>query len=101
MEPMASWVEFDIRPGMLPAFLDAARLDAGRTARNEAGNCRYGILQDPALPNRVCFHEVGGDDDALVAPGEVPQFMTYLATTESTIGARKAAGPNVAQHGKA
>lgn len=101
MERFALWVEFDIRPGMLPAFLDAARLDAEGSVRNEPDCYRFDILQDPALPNRVCFYEVYADDAAFAAHREMPHFKTYLATTEPMIAAKKATRLNAAQHGKA
>ncbi len=100
MEHFALWVEFDLRPGMLPAFLDAARLDAEGSVRNEPGCYRFDILQDPALPNRVCFYEVYQDDAAFAVHREMPHFKTYLATTEPMIIAKKATRLNVAQRGK-
>ncbi|HEX3136685.1 MAG TPA: antibiotic biosynthesis monooxygenase, partial [Casimicrobiaceae bacterium] len=44
MHCFALWVEFDLRPGHLAAFLEAARLDAEGSVGNEPGCRRFDIL---------------------------------------------------------
>jgi quinol monooxygenase YgiN len=100
MEHFALWVEFDIKPGMLPAFMAAARLDAEGSVAHEPGCHRFDILQDTAIANRVCFYEVYTDEAAFAAHREMPHFKTYLATTEPMLAAKKATRLHVAQHGK-
>lgn len=90
MKQFAVWVQFDVRPGMLPAFLDAARLDAQGSVGNEPGCHRFDILQDPEVPNRVYFYEVYEDEAAFAAHREMPHFKTYFTTTEPMVAAKTA-----------
>lgn len=99
MKHFAVWVQFDVKPGQLPAFLDAARLDAQGSVRNEPGCHRFDILQDPEVANRVYFYEVYQDEAAFAAHREMPHFKTYAATTEPMVAAKTALRmPVEAQH---
>ncbi len=88
MKQFAVWVQFDVKPGMLPAFLDAARLDAQGSVGNEPGCHRFDILQDPEVPNRVYFYEVYEDEAAFAAHREMPHFKTYFTTSEPMVAAK-------------
>lgn len=101
MQRFALWVEFDLRPGRVDAFLEAARLDAEGSVGNEPGCRRFDILQDPALPDRVCFYEVYDDEAAFERHREMPHFKTYFAATEPMIAAKRATKLLVVQRGKA
>jgi quinol monooxygenase YgiN len=90
MKHFAVWVQFDVKPGMLPAFLDAARLDAQGSVGNEPGCHRFDILQDPDVPDRVYFYEVYEDEAAFAAHREMPHFKAYFAASESMIAAKSA-----------
>ena len=99
MKHFAVWVQFDVKPGLLPAFLDAARLDARGSVGNEPGCHRFDILQDPEVPNRVYFYEVYEDKAAFDAHCEMPHFKTYFTTTEPMVAAKTALRmPVEAQH---
>ncbi|MEP7329524.1 MAG: putative quinol monooxygenase [Betaproteobacteria bacterium] len=99
MKHFAVWVQFDVKPGMVPAFLDAARLDAQGSVGNEPGCHRFDILQDPDVSNRVYFYEVYQDEAAFAAHREMPHFKTYSATTEPMIAAKSVLRlPVEAQH---
>ncbi|MEP6998756.1 MAG: putative quinol monooxygenase [Betaproteobacteria bacterium] len=100
MQRFALWVEFDIRPGHLAAFLEAARLDAEGSVSNEPGCRRFDVLQDPALPDRVCFYEVYDDEAAFLRHREMPHFKTYLAATEPMIAAKRVTKLQALQRGK-
>jgi quinol monooxygenase YgiN len=100
MERFALWVEFDIKPGMLAAFLEAARFDAEGSVTREPGCFRFDVLQDPQVPDRVCFYEVYADEAAFAAHREMPHFKTYLATIEPMVVAKKATRLSVVQRGK-
>ncbi len=100
MQRYALWVELDILPGRMAAFLEAARLDAEGSVGNEPGCRRFDVLQDPALPNRVCFYEVYDDEAAFLRHREMPHFKTYLATTEPMIAAKRVTFLQVEQRGK-
>ncbi|MGH8713582.1 MAG: antibiotic biosynthesis monooxygenase [Casimicrobiaceae bacterium] len=101
MQGFALWVEFDIVPGRLAAFLEAGRLDADGSVGNEPGCRRFDVLQDTAVPDRVCFYEVYDDEAAFLRHRETPHFKTYLATTEPMITAKKVTFLRVEQRGKA
>jgi quinol monooxygenase YgiN len=101
MHRFALWVEFDLRPGHLAAFLEAARLDAEGSVGNEPGCRRFDILQDAALPDRVCFYEVYDNEAAFLLHREMPHFKTYFAATEPMIAAKRVTKLQVAQRGKA
>lgn len=90
MKHFALWVQFDVKPGMLPAFLEAARLDAQGSVGNEPGCHRFDILQDPDVRNRVYFYEVYDDEAAFATHREMPHFKTYLSATEPMIAAKSA-----------
>lgn len=101
MERFAIWVEFDVKPGLLDAFLAEARLDADGSVSNEPGCFRFDVLQDPAIANRVCFYEVYADEASFMAHREMPHFKKYLAATEPMIAAKTATRMTVVQRGKA
>ncbi|MGH8315317.1 MAG: putative quinol monooxygenase [Steroidobacterales bacterium] len=100
MQRFALWVEFDIRAGHFAAFLEAARLDAEGSVGKEPGCRRFDVLQDPAVPNRVCFYEVYDDEAAFLSHREMPHFKTYFAATESMIAAKRVNKLHAEQHGK-
>jgi quinol monooxygenase YgiN len=90
MKHFAVWVQFDVKPGMLPAFLEAARLDAQGSVGNEPGCHRFDILQDPDVANRVYFYEVYDDEAAFAAHREMPHFKTYISVSEPMVAAKSA-----------
>ena len=100
MQRFALWVEFEISPGQLVAFLREAQKDASGSVNNEPGCRRFDVLQDPALPDRVCFYEVYDDEAAFLAHREMPHFKAYLAATESMIASKRATRFLVEQRGK-
>ena len=101
MHCFALWVEFDLHPGHLAAFLEAARLDAEGSVGNEPGCRRFDILQDPASPDRVCFYEVYDDEAAFLRHRDMPHFKIYFAATEPMIAAKRVSKLQVVQRGKA
>ncbi|HEX3631875.1 MAG TPA: putative quinol monooxygenase [Casimicrobiaceae bacterium] len=100
MHRFALWVEFDLHPGHSAAFLEAARLDAEGSVGIEPGCRRFDILQDPALPDRVCFYEVYDDEAAFLRHRDTPHFKTYFAATEPMIAAKRVIKLQVVQRGK-
>jgi quinol monooxygenase YgiN len=85
----------------MAAFLEAAGRDAEGSVGNEPGCRRFDVLQDPSVPNRVCFYEVYDDEAAFLRHREMPHFKTYLATTEPMIAAKRVTFLQVEQRGKA
>ncbi len=101
MQRFALWVEFDLRPGHLDAFLAAAQLDAEGSVGSEPGCRLFDILQDPERPDRVCFYEVYDDEAAFLRHRAMPHFKTYFAATEPMIAAKRVTRLQVVQRGKA
>jgi quinol monooxygenase YgiN len=100
MKRFAIWVQFDVKPGMLDAFLDEARLDAEGSVGHEPGCFRFDVLQDPSVANRVCFYEVYADEAAFMAHREMPHFKRYATATEPMVAAKTATRMTVVQRGK-
>ena len=100
MKQFALWVQFNLKPGAMPAFLDAARRDAAGSVGNEPGCRRFDILVDPVLPDRVCFYEIYDDEAAFLAHREMPHFKEYFAATEKMIASRSATRLVVEPRGK-
>lgn len=101
MQRFALWVEFDLKPGALHAFLAVARIDAEGSIAHEPGCRRFDILQDPALPDRVCFYEVYDDEAAFHVHLETAHFKAYNAASQPLIARKKSTRLTVVQHGKA
>jgi (4S)-4-hydroxy-5-phosphonooxypentane-2,3-dione isomerase len=89
MPKIALWVELDVKPLMLEAFLAVARGDARGSVTTEPGCRRFDILRDAERPSHVCFYEVYDDEAALLAHRDTPHFKRYVAESETMIAARK------------
>ena len=77
MERFAPRAEFEVKPGMLAACPDVARLDARRSGKHEPGCFRFDVPQDPLAPRPVCFHEICADEAALLAHRAMPRGRTW------------------------
>jgi quinol monooxygenase YgiN len=88
MKRLALWVEFQLKPGAMPAFLTAARNDATGSVTREPGCRRFDVLVDPQRTDRVCFYEVYDDEVALDAHRTMPHFQAYLSATESLVASK-------------
>jgi quinol monooxygenase YgiN len=100
MQRFALWVEFDLKPGALPAFLEVARADAAGSVAHEPACRRFDILLDPALPDRVCFYEIYDDEAALAVHREMPHFKAFAAASESMFVAKRVTRLRAEQNGK-
>jgi autoinducer 2-degrading protein len=85
MPKFALWVELDIKPAEIDAFLRAAREDAHGSVTNEPGCRRFDILRNAEQPTHVCFYEVYDDEAAFDAHRQMPHFKRYAATVESMV----------------
>ena len=77
MKRLALWVEFELKPGAMPAFLTAARNDATGSVTREPGCRRFDVLVDPQRTDRVCFYEVYDDEAAYIAHRELPHYAEF------------------------
>lgn len=88
MPRIALWVEIDVKPGALDAFLEIARGDADGSATLEPGCRRFDILRNAERPSHVCFYEVYDDEVAFAAHREMPHFKRYITASEALIEAK-------------
>lgn len=88
MPKFALWVEFDVKPSQLDAFLAAARDDANGSVIHEPGCRRFDILRNAERPAHVCFYEVYDDEAAFLVHRETPHFKRYANTIEPMVEAK-------------
>lgn len=88
MPKFALWVEFDVKPSQLQAFLVAARDDANGSVTHEPGCRRFDILRNAERPSHVCFYEVYDDEAAFLAHREMPHYKRYATASEPMVEAR-------------
>lgn len=88
MPKFALWVELDVKPDALDAFLAVARDDAHGSVTHEPGCRRFDILRDANRPARVCFYEVYDDEAAFLAHRETSHFKRYIAASEALVETR-------------
>jgi autoinducer 2-degrading protein len=70
-EQFVVWVEFDIRPGQLEAFMVLVRRNAATSLSTEPGCRRFDVLQPNDGSARVCLYEIYDSELA---------FKAHLAT---------------------
>jgi autoinducer 2-degrading protein len=88
MNRFALWVEFEIKPGAMPAFMAAARNDATGSITREPGCRRFDVLVDSMRADRVCFYEVYDDEAAFESHRAMPHFKAYLSATETLVASK-------------
>ena len=92
---LAIWVKVRIKPAERGRFLAAIEQDALGSERDEAGCCRFNVLQDDADPNTYYFYEVYKDEAAFQAHLQAPHLIKFRETTQ----AWRAEGPQGAGRG--
>ena len=74
---LAIWVKVKVKPAERARFLAAIEQDALGSERDEAGCCRFNVLQDDADPNTYYFYEVYKDEAALEAHRAAPHYAKW------------------------
>ncbi|MBD2838210.1 antibiotic biosynthesis monooxygenase [Pseudomonas sp. JM0905a] len=64
-----------LRPGSLDAFMDAMRVNAAASVRDEPGCLVFDVLQDRSDPDLVWLYEVYTDEAAFEAHMRTPHFL--------------------------
>jgi len=83
---LAIWVKVRIKPAERGRFLAAIEQDALGSERDEAGCCRFNVLQDDADPNTYYFYEVYKDEAALEAHRAAPHYAKWRAAADTLDG---------------
>ncbi len=87
MEKLALWVEFDIDPAQIDAFLAAARDDA-RGAIAEPGCRCFDILRDAQQPSHIHFYEIYDDQAAFDAHAKTAHYKRFIDISSPMITAK-------------
>jgi quinol monooxygenase YgiN len=78
-------VEFKIKPGAMPAFLDAITSHARNTLLSEPGCQQFDVIEDPADPSRIVLYEVYADAAAFAAHEAAPYLARFFAATSDLV----------------
>ncbi len=81
-------VEFKIKPGSMPAFLEAITRHARTTLESEPGCLQFDVVEDPGDPNSIFLYEVYADEAAFAAHGETPYLARVLEATADLVLSR-------------
>ena len=74
-----------LRPGSLGAFMDAMRVNAAASVRDEPGCLVFDVLQDRSDPDLVWLYEVYTDEAAFEAHTHTPHFLASRPQVEPLI----------------
>lgn len=80
-------VTVHVKPEHASAFVDAALVNATRSAEDEPGCLRFDVIRDRDDPNTLYFYEVYQDDAALAAHRQTPHFKAYFEQTQFWLAA--------------
>jgi len=81
-------VNIKVKPGHRDTFLKAFRINCDGT-RNEAGNIRFDLLNDPADQNNFSVYEIFRDEAALDDHRKTAHYKTCVAMIDPiTLGGR-------------
>jgi len=69
--------QFRVKPGMMPAFLEAARDDARHSLADEPGCRQFDVIQPEGVDDTVVFYEVYDSRAAFDAHLETPHLARF------------------------
>jgi quinol monooxygenase YgiN len=69
--------EFEVRPGRMAEFLDAALDDARHSVDDEPGCRQFDVIRPEAAPNAVVFYEVYDSREAFDAHLGTPHLERF------------------------
>ncbi len=78
-------VEFKVKPGAMPTFLDLITRHARTTLESEPGCLQFDVMQDPAHPSLVFLYEVYADEAAFAAHEAAPYLARTLAAVADLV----------------
>lgn len=74
-----------LKPGSLEAFMEAMRINAAASVRDEPGCLVFDVLRDRSDPERVWLYEVYIDEAAFEAHMRTPHFLASRPLVEPLI----------------
>ncbi|MCO7553727.1 putative quinol monooxygenase [Pseudomonas otitidis] len=74
-----------LKPGSLEAFMEAMRINAAASVRDEPGCLVFDVLRDRSDPDRVWLYEVYTDEAAFEAHMQTPHFLASRPLVEPLI----------------
>lgn len=74
-----------LKPGSLEAFMEAMRINAAASVRDEPGCLVFDVLCDRSDPDRVWLYEVYTDEAAFEAHMRTPHFLASRPLVEPLI----------------
>ena len=77
--------EFQVKPGEMPAFLEAARDDARHSVAEEPGCRQFDVICPEGSQDTVVFYEVYDSRAAFDAHLETPHLKRFQQTFRSLI----------------
>lgn len=81
-EPTKIMAVLTAKPGNAQALEDLLR-GMVVPCRNEPGNLRWDIWQDPSTPGRFVLDELYTDEAAVAAHRQTPHFQHYLSVVQT------------------
>lgn len=75
----------ELKPGSLEAFMEAMRINAAASVRDEPGCLVFDVLRDRSDPERVWLYEVYIDEAAFEAHMRTPHFLASRPLVEPLI----------------
>lgn len=79
MGQFALLVEFEVKDGMVEAFLPLISENAKTSVQNEPGCRQFDVLRVSGEPNRVTLYEIYDDEAAFEAHRTMPHLADFLA----------------------
>lgn len=76
-QPLVVIAEFQVKPGKLTAFLDAARDDAAHSVADEPGCRQFDVICPQGTEDTVVFYEVYDSRAAFDAHLETPHLARF------------------------
>jgi len=83
---IAKWIKVRIKPEKRQRFLDAIKVDAVGSERDEPGCVRFNVLQDDTDKNVYYFYEVYLDEAAVAAHRAAPHYAVWQAAADTLDG---------------
>jgi (4S)-4-hydroxy-5-phosphonooxypentane-2,3-dione isomerase len=89
LAPYTILVEFLLRDGALPRFLELIRTNAAASLDTEPGCERFDVLVPEGERNRVILYEIYKDGDAFAVHSRQPHYDVFAQAAESLVKGKR------------
>ena len=89
-KPFVIWVTFDVKPGTLDEFHNAALEDARDSVANEEGCLEFNVLVPLASTNQLSLFEVYTNRAAFDKHCTMPHFHKFAAVVDRVVTGKNA-----------